>query len=271
MKTATAKGSHNQSAINPFEVCRAKCNRVCGKYGRGNQCCKSKNRQVAHKTWQQNWHMRWKISCTKSGRRRGRGSTGKRGVANMPAGTTNKEEGPASNTCVPVYVHTCVCVCSVIPAKVDTFCNVKRKLAAVAVGVGFFMGFAWSAHTHTHTETEVHRGTQSHRQWKGALAQAVANWLHCRIERVLIANDLHLAETLKVLPIEDLLDKPKQTRTKLPPKRMDWWDPLFLFLSLFLSKKWMCSSTSWLCHKLSTFSISRSVNQLIFEQRTVNW
>lgn len=76
----------------------------------------------------------------------------------MPAGTTNKEEGPASNTCVPVYVHTCVCVCSVIPAKVDTFCNVKRKLAAVAVGVGFFMGFAWSAHTHIQTQryTEGH-------------------------------------------------------------------------------------------------------------------
>lgn len=37
-----------------------------------------------------------------------------------------------------------MCVCAFCnPAKVDTFCNVKRKLAAVAVGVGFFIGFAW--------------------------------------------------------------------------------------------------------------------------------
>lgn len=28
--------------------------------------------------------------------------------ANIPAGTTNKEEGPASNTCVPFCVRVCV-------------------------------------------------------------------------------------------------------------------------------------------------------------------
>lgn len=82
-------------------------------------------------------------------------------MANIPAGTTNKEEGPASNTCVPF----CVPVCSVIPAKVDTFCNVKRKLAAVAVGVGFFMGFAWSAHTYTgYIEVLSHIGSEKVRQ-----------------------------------------------------------------------------------------------------------
>lgn len=170
--------------------------------------------------------------------------------------------------CTSVRSYVCVCVFSnpcqswhILQRQTEIGCSRSRRR--------FLYGICMVC-THTHPDTEVHRGTQSHRQWKGALAQAVANWLHCRIERVLIANDLHLTETLKVLPIEDLLDKPKQTRTKLPPKRMDWWDPLFLFLSLFLSKKWMYSSTRWLCHKLSTFSISRSVNQLIFKQRTVN-
>lgn len=144
---------------------------------------------------------------------RGRGRTGKRGLTNMPAGTTNKEEGPASNTCVPVYVHTCVCVCvfsnpcqswHILQRQTEIGCSRSRRR--------FLYGICMVC-KRTHTDTEVHRGTQSHRQWKGALAQAVANWLHCRIERVLIANDLHLAETLKVLPIEDLLDKPKQTKT----------------------------------------------------------
>lgn len=51
---------------------------------------------------------------------------------------------------------------------------------------------------------------------------------------MLIANDLLSAKTLKVLPIEDLLDKPKQTRTKRP-KRMDWGHSLSLSLSLCFS------------------------------------
>lgn len=229
MKTATAKGSHNQSAINPFEVCRAKCNRVCGKYGRGNQCCKSKNRQVAHKTWQQNWHMRWKISCTKSVRR---GEGAERGREDWQicqlAQLIKRKVLPATHVYQCTFIRVCVFSnpCQswhILQRQTEIGCSRSRRR--------FLYGICMVC-THTHPDTEVHRGTQSHRQWKGALAQAVANWLHCRIERVLIANDLHLTETLKVLPIEDLLDKPKQTRTKLPPKRMDWWDPLFLFLSL---------------------------------------
>lgn len=39
---------------------------------------------------------------------RGEKGWAERGVANIPAGTTNKEEGPASNTCVPFCVPVCV-------------------------------------------------------------------------------------------------------------------------------------------------------------------
>lgn len=62
---------------------------------------------------------------------------------------TNKGAGPV-----------CVCVRFCNPAKVDTFCNVKRKLAAVAVGVGFFIGFAWftlARHEQHMSSQKVHR------------------------------------------------------------------------------------------------------------------
>lgn len=155
IKTSTAGSCHNQIAINPLWAFIAKTsidNFIseaeeeteigAGKGwlqgrgdGQGNSNCDAKNRQVAHTKLDS------KIGIC---------------VEKFPAHRICGQhrqlgqliKGQILCVSVPICVcvwHVChMCVCSFCnPAKVDTFCNVKRKLAAVAVGVGFFIGFAW--------------------------------------------------------------------------------------------------------------------------------
>lgn len=81
---------------------------------------------VCREAWQSVLQVKESTSCTqnltaklayalknfmhKGGQERRRAGQGREegGVANIPAGTTNKEEGPASNTCVPFCVRVCV-------------------------------------------------------------------------------------------------------------------------------------------------------------------
>lgn len=241
MKTATAKGSHNQSAINPFEVCRAKCNRVCVEKGRGMQ------RGVAISVASQridklHTKLDSKIGICVEKFHAQRGPRGEKGRAGewqiYQLGQLIKRKVlPATH----VYHSACVCLfCNpcqswhILQRQTEIGCSRSRRR--------FLYGICMVC-THTHTYTEVHRGTQSHRQWKGASEQAAANWLHCLIWRVLIANDLLSTETRKVLPIEDLLDKPKQTRTKRP-KPMDSLS-LSVSLSVSLRREWPATQSDY--------------------------
>lgn len=83
------------------------------------------------------------------------------------AGTTNKEEGPASSTCVharccllPCPACVCVCVPVILPKLTHFATSNGNWLQSQSASVSL-----WDLHgLHTHSHTHTHTGEHMHRQ-----------------------------------------------------------------------------------------------------------